>query len=283
MIQELAEEAQAQEEAEVVPIVVAEDKLDHQDPQETTDLQERVELQEVPETPDNRQYLFANKQLHHHVILAPLDHQDHQEAQVLQVTLVQMEIQELEAEIQLRARQDQKDHPDPQDLTEIPANQALQEPQLNLKKQDQDNQDPLEMQAHQDHQDQQDNLDSPAAQEPQDQRDQMETQEPQETMDNQDTLEIVAPQAAQVKKESARNTVPLTEEFSSKMERADVKSHCIQRTRGDLPKIPCPMNQQFPFFIIVAQKTAIYYVSLLYCMQEWRSIFGFFHSLFFLK
>jgi len=287
-IQELAEEALevALEVVleEVVPIVAAEEALDHQDHQETMANQENLEHQEIPEMQDVHLLPLVNKQPHLRVILVQPVLRDLQAAQEHQETPDQMETQAKEEVTRSLAPQDQRAHPDLQDQTEIPEHQEIQEPQLRAKKPAQDNQDQQEIPAHQDLQDQQDNQVNQEDQDNPDQKDQMETQEPQETTVNLVIQERAELQAVAEKKESARNTAPLTEESSSKMEHADVKARpCIQRTRRDLPKIPCPMNQQFPFFIIVAQKTAIYYVSIFYCIQEWRSIFGFFHSLFFLK
>jgi len=264
---------------EVVPNVVQEVKLDPQDPQETTVNQANQVLPETQDKVEDLQFKHANKLLHHHVTHVPLDHQDHQAAQESQEMPDQMVTQDKEAATRNQDLLDLKDPRDHQDQTEIQAAQDSPEPQLKARKQDQEPQDQQEIPAHQDHQDQPDNLDNQEAQVNQEAKDQAVNQEPQEMMDSQVNPDPPVNQEAPVKRVSARNTALSMVESSSKMEHADVKSRSFKtHTRGDLPKTPCPMNQQFPFLLLVAQKTAIYYVSL-YCIQDW----GFLRSLFFLK
>jgi len=281
-IQELVEEVQALEEA--VQSAVQEGKLARQVHQVTMEAQEKAEHQEAQEMLDDHQLPLANRQLHHHVTLVPLDHQDHQVHQEPQETPDQTVIQVKAEATHNQAHQDQKDHQDHQVQMETQAHPAAQDNQLNHKTQAQDNLDQPEMPDHQDHQDQQASQASQVDQEPQDQKDQTEIQEPQEMMVNRVNQDQQDNQEALVRKEFVQNTAQSMEESSLKMEPDVVKSvQIIQRYRSDLPKIPCPMNQQFPFVLLVAQKTAIYYVSLLYCIHELGSIFGLTFSKFFLK
>jgi len=284
MTQESAEVVQAQ--AAAVQNVAAGDKQVHRDQQETTDNPAKAEPQETLDNLEDHQFKPVNKQLHHHVTHALLDHPDHPDLQAPQETLDPTETPAKEVAHPNQDHQDPKDHQDHQDPTVTQEAQVSQEHQPNLKKQDQEHLDPPETQDHQDHQDPQDSLDSQVAQGNQDKRDQTDNQERQEMTDSLVSQETPDPLEVQEKKVSARNTAPSTVVSSSRMEHEDVKPS-KKRTRGDLPNNPCPMNQQFPFLLIVAQKTAIYYVSLLYCIGDWVgwSIFGPTHSSpqFFLK
>jgi len=274
----LAEEVQALEEA--VLIVVQEAVLGPQDLPEITANLANQELQETQDKLDVHLFKYVNKQLRHHAIHVQLDHQDRQVNQAHQAMPVQMEIQGKEAEIPNPDPQDQRDHLDHQDQMDSQEPQEIQVKMHNPKKQAQDNQDPPETQDHQDHQDQQASQDSRAAQADQDLKDLMDNQELQEMTVNQDKLGNLANQEAAERKVSVRNTAPLTVESSSKTVHVDVKSQFSKRSRGDLLNPLCPMNQHTFILLLVAQKTAIYYVSLLYCTQGLASIFGFSNPLF---
>jgi len=286
MILESAEVVQALEVdlEEAVPSAARAGSQAPQDPQETMANQERAEPQEAQETQEDLQLLLANRL---HLLLAihvPPDPQDHQEAQAPPEMQVPMVTPDREAEVLSPDHQDQRDHQDHPDQMDNLDNQDRQVNPHNLKKLDQDNQDLPETQAHQDHQDQQDNQGNQEVQALQGRRDQMGNQELQETMDSQVTQVNQELQVDQVRRAYVLSTALSMVESSSKTEPADVKFRVsTQRTRGDLPNSPCPMNQQFPFLLLVAQKTAIYYVSFLYCAQDWGSIYGLTHPLFFLK
>jgi len=122
--------------------------------------------------------LLVNKLLHHHVTNAQQDLQDHQEAQEPQETLAPTEILVKAVGILPRDRLARKVLQGRQDLTEIRDHQEMQEHQLKAKKPDLDNQDPLEIQAHQDLLDPLAKQVNQELQDNQDQRDQMETQVP---------------------------------------------------------------------------------------------------------
>jgi len=280
MIQESAEEAQAREvAAAAVPIVVQGAARDLQDHQEITGSQENRVLPEIQVKLDVHQSKPVSKLLHPHVTHVPLDHQDHQEAQEPQEMQDQTETPDKEAVAHNLGRQDLKAHLDHQDQTVTPEALDSQEHQLKAKKPDQEPQDQQETLDHQDHQDQLEVQDNQEGQDNQEAKGPAGIPELRVTMDSQDNQDHLDNQEAPVKRVSVRNTALSTVESSSKMEHADVKSSSFKtHTRGDLPKTPCPMNQQFPFLLLVAQKTAIYYVSL-YCIQDW----GFLRSLFFLK
>jgi len=256
--------------------VVAAVKPDHPDHPETMDSPVKAEHPEAPDKLADHQFKHVNKLLHLHVIPAQPDHPDHLVPPEHPVMPDQTETLDKVAAIHKQAHPDQKDHLDHQDLMDNPVPPDNPAPQLNHKKQDRDKQDQPEMQDHQDHQDQPDNQDSRAAQEPQDQRDQMDNPEHPEMTDSLATPVKLVNLEALVRRVFARNTVPSTEESSSRMEHVDVKSRSQTRTRGDLPLTPCPMIQRFPFSLLVAQKTAIYYVSLVYFVGDWRreSSFG---------
>jgi len=257
---------------------------DHQDQPETMDNQERAELQEAQAMQEDLQFKHVSNLPLHHAHLALLARRDLPDNQAHPETQDQTEIQDKAVAIPNPDRLDQKDHQDHQDQMDSQARQDNPVNQLNRKKQDQASQDLWEMLDHRDHQDQLVSQDNPEDQVNQDRRDPMANPAPLEMMGSPVIQERAEHQEVQVRKVSVRNTAPSMVESSSKMEHEDVKSRpSTQRTRGDLPKTPCPMNQQFPFLLLVAQKTAIYYVSLLYCAQEWGSIFGLFHPLFFLK
>jgi len=274
MIPELVEEVQVP--AEAVPIVVAVDKPGLQDHQEIMDSQAKLELPETPEIPDVHLLLLVNNQRHLHalhVLLALPDHLGHLEHREMQV---QMAILGKDQHHHNLAHLDRKDQADLQDLMANLALQVNREHQHNLKKPVPVNLDLLVMPDLQDHLAQADNQVNRGVPVNPVQRGQMEIQALQEMTDNPEhqvkpeNLEVL------VKRESVPSTALSTVESSSKMELADVKfGHPKQRTRGDLPKTPCPMKQ--PFFI--AQKTAICYASLVYFVLEWASS----HSMFFLK
>jgi hypothetical protein len=282
MILELAEVAQVlAEAAQTVVRAAAQAQAGHL---EIMVSQERAEPQEVQEVQVALLFKPANKLLHLHVILAQLAHQDPQALQDNQVMPDQMETQVKDQAHLSPAHQAPRDHPDHPDLMDNQVNPEGQGNQLKARMPDKDNQVHQATADPQDPPDQLDNPDNQVDQEPPDQKDQMDSQERQEMTANQDTQVKLELQEAPVRKVSARNTVLSTVESSSKTEHADVKSRIsIQRTRGDLPNSPCPMKQQFPFLLLVAQKTAIYYVSFLYCTQELGSIFGLTNPLFFLK
>jgi hypothetical protein len=257
MTPELAEEVHLQAE-DHAQNVVQEDKLAHQDLPETTENQEMLELLEALEAPVNQPSRSANKQLHHHATHAQLDHPDHQELQEHQVMPVQMETQDKAVEIHNQAHLDLRDH---LDLLEALANLeplVTQAKTPNRKTVEPEPQDQLGMPDRQDHPDQLVNQDNQADQDNLDQKAPTETPDPLETMDSPDTQERRELQAVLVRRVFARNTAPSMVEFSSKTALAAVK---LAPTRlADLPTSICPMNT----LLLVAQKTAIYYVSL-YC------------------
>jgi len=251
-------------------IVVPEVKLAHQDQQETTAVQETAELQEAQETPVTHRLQSANKQLHLHAIHALLDHPDHLDHQEPQEMLDQMDNPDKAVPTLNPDLPDQKAHPDQLEIQETQDLMDNQEHPLNLKKPEQDNLVQLEMPVHQDHQDQQVNQDNLAAQEPPDQKDLTVTPAVPETMDNPEPLDNLDSLEVPEKRVFARNTVLSTEVSSSKTELADVKLALKRRKSVDLPTSTCPMNTDF---LLVAQKTAIYYVSLflVFCPFRWTS------------
>jgi len=276
-------EVQALEAA--VPNVVREARLARQDHPETMDNQERAEPQEAQEMPADHQSQLANKLLHLHVTHALLDHQDRPEHQERPAMPVPTEIQDKAAAIRQLDLLDQRDHQDLPGRTEIQEPQETQDRTHKVKTPGKGSQAQPEMPDLQDLQDQQVNQVNPEDQDNQDQRDRTDNLEHQEMTDNPDNLDRQVNPAELEKRVFARNTAPSTEESSSRMELADVKPHSFskKRTRGDLPTTPCPMNQHFSL-LLVAQKTAIYYVSLLYCIRDWSGSFrGRSHSMFFLK
>lgn len=267
-----------------VPNVAVEDKLGPLVRQViTANLASQVPL-ETPEMLEDHPSPLVNKLPHHHVILVRLDHRDQTEAQARPEMPALTATLDKEVATRNRDRLVQKVHlGNLEPLEMLEALDRLEHP-LNLKTPDKDNQDLLETLDPLDPPARAEAPDSPEDQEPQDLKDQMDSPVPQEMTDNPATQEKLVNQEDLEKKESVRNTAPSMAESSSRMEHEDVKSRPAKiRTRGDLPKIPCPMNQHF--LLLVAQKTAIYYVSLLYCIQDLGSFLlgSTFHFSFFLK
>jgi len=246
---------------EAAPTAAAEVKPDHQDHLETLDAQETPEHQAAQATQDAHPLKFANRPLHHLATLAQLDRQDHQEPPALQEMLDQTANPDKEA---AALNQDPLDHQDHQDHL---VSQETQEPQDNPdsqpspKKPDQDSQAQLETPDHQDHQAQLDSQDSQEAQEPQDRKDLQETPELQETTVSQVIQAKPATQEAPARRVFARNTAPWTAVSSSRTELVAVKRPLVLSSGDLLPPETCPMICPF---LLVDQKTAIYYVFLLW-------------------
>lgn len=258
----------ALEVAAAAPNAVAEVKLAHQDLLAIQEDQETLELQARQAIQEDHPNKFANRQHHHRVTRVQPDHPDLQELLDQLEMLDQTDNLDKEAVTQLQDLLDLQDHQDnqaPQVTLELQVNQA---PQRNRKKQAQEPQDQLETPDHQDHQDLLVNQDSQAAQANPVAKDQTETQEPQETTAspvNQDSQEA---QAVPARRVFARNTAPWTVVSSSRTELVAVKRPLISSS-GDLhPPKTCPMICPF---LLVDQKTAIYYVFLLWMSSVFRT------------
>lgn len=194
--------------------------LVHQDDPERPANQEHLAFQE---TQEEQELSHVKQLLHHHA-----DHA-HKENQVFLVHLAQTETQDHQvcqdhqAVKQCQEHQDLKDNLDLQELQdfqEIKANQDCQPQAAEFLPAHQD------QEAIKDHQDHQEWLVPQAKMELQDQWDLQDLREPQEMQDPMDNLEILVHQALQEVQERrvfARNTVPSTAVYSSKMALVAVK------------------------------------------------------------
>lgn len=254
--------------AAAAPNAVAEAKPVRQDLLAIQVGQATLARQAAQETQEDHPNKFANRPHHHRVTHVQLAHLDLQELLDQLVMPVQTDNLDKEAVTQLQDLLDLQDHQDnqaPQVTLELQVNQA---PLPNPKKAAQEPQDQRETPDHQDHQDLLVNQDNQEAQANPVAKDQTETQEPQETTDspvNQDRQEA---QAAAARRVFARNTAPWTVVSSSRTELVAVKRPLISSS-GDLhPPKTCPMICPF---LLVDQKTAIYYVFLLWMSSAFRT------------
>jgi hypothetical protein len=217
---------------------------------------------EHPETQAAHPLACVNKLLRHRVIRVPPVHPVHQAVQARQAMPVPTAITVKEEATHSLDQQDLKD------LTDPLANQALMDNlahpvrMLNRNKAAKAHLAPQETPAHPDHLDQLDNLANPEDLAHQGQRDLTETQEHPEMMVSKANRAVRAVQEVEAKRVSARNTAPSTEVSSSRTALADVSLTFEGYKNVDLPTTTCPMNTTF---LLVAQKTAIYYVSLYCC------------------
>lgn len=202
-------------------VVASQDSPDPKDPLENLANQESPVPQETPEPQESRRLLPASRPHHHranHAHRDPLAHLDLQDPRESPERLEPPVVQE---PMLLQAHQDPVGHQDPperqalRDLQESPEFQLNQKPLLREsqeRRESQDHKDHLDLPAHQDRT-------GPLAHLAR--RDLPAPMEPQEPMETRDPLVHQALLVLRERKESARNTAPSTEEFSSRTERDD--------------------------------------------------------------
>jgi len=189
---------------------------------------ESLEPQEIPETQENHHSPPASQRRHHRANLVPKDLPAHLAHQARPENLERLEPPDDQEAMLHQARQDLVDLLDPLenwDLKDPPENQEFPLVPKHLHLESLEKPEIKDLPArldHQDHQDRMDRREHPDQKEPQDPMEHQEWTATLDLLDHLDPLEL------QERRVSARNTVPPTEEFSSKTERV------VKNTLSDL-------------------------------------------------